>query len=293
MKWRKPHTPCKHVLSPLWCWNRLVRNQYPLWAGNPDASCISPLSCSSFSRTILISCSVLHPRPSWISLPPWPAKVTLLSAHTMDKALLVSHPSLSCIKASQSQVSAPQPAVTGVRSLSGWHTHSGSTALPQQVTKFLLIPSPQIRSATLALRAGAAKGSLTAPFVREGHWLCLCSHPLTGRPQPAVSKLLVYTQILVFKGSGWLLGWIWDAAELSTAVACLNLTSFRSNKRSSYHVPLAAFLCWQVIYMQISCLCLLLINIITKPSTEMGCGRGMQGPFDPARRVNTVLFTTN
>lgn len=236
----------------------------------------------------------LHPRPSSISpsLPslPW----SPFSAFTScGKALLVSPPSLSCIKASQSQVSAPQPAVKVVRSQSGWHIHSGSTALLQQVTKFLLIPSPQITSATLALIAGAGKDSLRAPFIREGHWLCLCSYPLTGRPQPAVSKLLVYTQILMFMGSGWLLGWIWDAIELPMAAACLHLASFRSNKSSSYQVPLAAFLCWQLIYMQISCLCLLLLNMITKPSMEIGCGRGVQGPFDPARRVNTVLFTTN
>jgi len=93
-------------------------------------------------------------------------------------------------------------------------------------------------------------------------------------------------------GSGWLLGSIWDAAELPTAVAYLYLASFWRNERSSYQVPLAVFLCWQVIYVQITCPCFLLINTL-KPSMEMGCGRGMQGPFDPARRVNTVLFITN
>lgn len=76
-------------------------------------------------------------------------------------------------------------------------------------------------------------------------------------------------------------------------MAAWYLASFQSNESSSYQVPLAAFLHWQVIYMQISGLFLLLINLITKPFMEAGCGRGMQRPFDPARRVNTVLFTAN
>lgn len=43
VKWRKPHTPCKHV-PPLWFLTSLFQHQYPLWTGNPDACCPSPLS---------------------------------------------------------------------------------------------------------------------------------------------------------------------------------------------------------------------------------------------------------
>lgn len=91
--------------------------------------------------------------------------------------------SVSCSKASQSRVSAPQSAVMGARSGSGWYACSGSTALLQQVTKFLLIPSPQIRSATLAPIAGAGQETESPSSGRDPDCALAPTLPLGGHNQ--------------------------------------------------------------------------------------------------------------
>lgn len=117
MKWRKPHTPCKLVLHPLWVLTSLFQHQHLLWAGNRDVSCLSPLSVHA------------SPDPPEFLLSPWPDR----ECPNCGKAL-VSRPSLPCNKAFQSQVSVPQSAAGGVRALSGRHTCGVSTALLQEVT---------------------------------------------------------------------------------------------------------------------------------------------------------------
>lgn len=111
------------------------------------------------------------------------------------------------------------------------------------------------------------------PACIQWQWCCPCLHPRAPN-----------SHILLSVGSG--------CSTAAQGSDLLLLASFPSDKRQ-HQVPLTALLCWQVIYMQISCLYGLLINPITKPSMEMGCGWGVWGPFDPARRVNVVLSTTN